>query len=174
MGKPLEMYVLIFLQSMVQIRAWNVGFTTEIFFVFCILSLGALVAESPLEGAMNVTTAMQPIPARLGDPRRNIQKYYTHANVTAIRVSDAHLGDAAPKMIAYTEGAHPPSVIRVAETRRACFLRSGANPLGDVLSDFTLQPFPLRDLHPGTKFPFRTSPFQMFVTGVLFRISLFI
>ena len=53
MGKPLEMYVLIFLQSMVQIRAWNVGFTTKILFrFFCILSLGALVAESPQEGAM--------------------------------------------------------------------------------------------------------------------------
>ena len=53
MGKPLEMYVLIFLQSMVQIRARNVGFTTKILFrFFCILSLGALVAESPQEGAM--------------------------------------------------------------------------------------------------------------------------
>ena len=53
MGKPLEMYVLIFLQSMVQIRARNVGFTTKILFrFFCILSLGALVAESPQEGAI--------------------------------------------------------------------------------------------------------------------------
>ena len=53
MGKPLEMYVLILLQSMVQIRAQNVGFTTKILFrFFCILSLGALVAESPQEGAM--------------------------------------------------------------------------------------------------------------------------
>ena len=54
MGKPLEMYVLIFLQSMVQIRARNVGFTTKILFrFFCILSLGALVAESPQEGAID-------------------------------------------------------------------------------------------------------------------------
>ena len=53
MGKPLEMYVLIFLQSMVQIRARDVGFTTKILFrFFCILSLGALVVESPQEGAM--------------------------------------------------------------------------------------------------------------------------
>ena len=55
MGKPLEMYEFIFLQSMVQIRARNVGFTTKILFrFFCILSLGALVAESPQEGAIKI------------------------------------------------------------------------------------------------------------------------
>ena len=60
MGKPLEMYVLIFLQSMVQIRARNVGFTTKILFrFFCILSLGALVAESPQEGAIDYEIVIQ-------------------------------------------------------------------------------------------------------------------
>ena len=53
MGKPLEMYVASRMQNMVQIRARNVGFTTKLLFrLFCILSLGALVVESPQEGAM--------------------------------------------------------------------------------------------------------------------------
>ncbi len=47
------MYVLIFLQSMVRIRGRDVGFTTKLLFrFFCILSLGALIAESPQEGAI--------------------------------------------------------------------------------------------------------------------------
>ena len=53
MGKPLEMYVVLFPRSMVRFGARNVGFTTKILFrFFCILSLGALVAESPQEGAI--------------------------------------------------------------------------------------------------------------------------